>query len=74
MSRNAHEKGHEVTQGQEPGSVAPTWSGESPSQGLEGSWPGLSSQGQLFGPNDLLERKVDGQIRGPSLGNGFPAV
>ena len=75
VSRNVQEEGqHKATQGQEPGRVASTWPGENPSQGLEDSWPGLSSQDQLFGPNDLLERRVGGQIRGPFLGSDFPGL
>lgn len=38
---------------------------------LEDSWPALSSQGQLFGPDDLPERRVGRQITGPWLGGGF---
>lgn len=69
---NVHEeRGASGDKGQEPGSLGSTWPGESPSWGLEASLPDQSSQGQLFGSDDPLERRVGRQIRGPWLGNGF---
>lgn len=44
--------------------MASTLSSENPSRGLDVSWPGLPSQGQVLGPDDLLERLVNGQIAG----------
>lgn len=51
--------------------MASTLFSEKPSRGLDVSWPGLSSQGQVLEPDDLLERLVNGQITGLWPGDGF---
>lgn len=51
--------------------MASTLTSENPSRGLDVSWPGLSSQGQVLGPEDLLERLVNGQITGLWPDDGF---